>query len=221
MLSRGELVFCGPRDGAVLYFKKQDLPVGKHINPADHFLELINYQFGQQGQPVEEPGKDSSTTEEEEDGEEERGDEGSEVPPHVRKLVDNFSNSKAAECNLKRIELVGEDSFKERTEHLCKQVRGKYATPFWYQTIVLMLRTFIVFIKNPSVYWARVLMYFLLALMMGTLFFQISNDQKVLLLTFLSCNILFVYFFLFILLEFLFLCFFRHYRIAYRFYSFR
>ena len=175
MLSRGELAFCGPRDGAVLYFKKQDLPVGKHVNPADHFLELINYQFGQQH------AEDSSTSKEEDDEEEGR-DEGYEAPPHVRRLVDNFSKSKAAECNLKRIELVGEDSFKERTEHLCKQVRGKYATPFWYQTIVLMLRTFIVFIKNPSVYWARVLMYFLLALMMGTLFFQISNDQKVLLL---------------------------------------
>jgi hypothetical protein len=48
-----------------------------------------------------------------------------------------------------------------------------------YQTLVMMRRTFFVFIKNPAIYWARIAMYFMLALMMGTLFFQISNSQDV------------------------------------------
>lgn len=175
LLSRGELIFCGPREGAVMYFKKQGMPVGQHVNPGDHFLDLINYQFDKQEEEEEE-----AEMEDVEGGKADSREVKKAKPPqHVRQLVDNFPQCKAAECNNKRIEMVHEEHFQERTEHLCTTIKGKYATPFWWQVLILIIRTFIVFVKNPSVYWARVLMYFLLALMMGTLFFQISNDQKV------------------------------------------
>lgn len=171
------------------------MPVGRHVNPADHFLELINYQFqggrdkdddegaAEKGQDGDD-GKDGSTDLDEEGAGSNTETHAPGAPAHVRKLVENFPKSKAAECNRKRMEMVHDEEFEKRTEHLCKHVKGKYATPFWWQTLVLMLRTLLVFVKNPSVYWVRVLMYFLLALMMGTLFFQISDDQKVALATF-------------------------------------
>lgn len=149
LLSRGKLIFCGPREGALLFFSKQGMKVPQHTNPADHFLDLINYDFSGSG----------------------------EIPHHVQKLVDNFPNSKAAQCNRKRIDRTGEEAFIERTRQLAKSLKGKYANGTWYQTLVLMRRTFVVFLKNPAIYWARIAMYFMLALMMGTLFFQISDKQ--------------------------------------------
>jgi ATP-binding cassette subfamily G (WHITE) protein 2 len=49
LLSRGKLIFCGPREGALLFFSKQGMKVPQHTNPADHFLDLINYDFSGSG----------------------------------------------------------------------------------------------------------------------------------------------------------------------------
>lgn len=59
-----------------------------------------------------------------------------EVPQHVQKLVDNFPNSKAAQCNRKRIERTGEEAFIERTRPLAKSLKGKYANATWSVRLV-------------------------------------------------------------------------------------
>jgi len=150
LLSRGKLIYCGPREGSTLFFEDQGMPVPQLTNPADHFLDLINYDFS--------------------------GDE--ETPEHIIRLAQNFTKSKAAICNRARIEHIMNDSFVQRAQkQLPKGGSKKYPNPTWYQTLILMQRTFVVFLKNPAIYWARILMYFMLALMMGTLFFQISFQQ--------------------------------------------
>lgn len=191
-------MYCGPRKGAIVYFKKQGLPPGKHVNPADHFLDLINYDFV----PTTETAKNESEEEPKPEFDEEsqespsvshvkksnskektgKGDKNTNaggVPEHLRRLIDNFPKSKAAQCNLDRTAKIHQDEFVENTKALDHAAKKKYATPFWYQTLVLMLRTFLVFFKNPAVYWARVVMYAMLAVMMGTLFFRINDDQQV------------------------------------------
>ena len=50
----------------------------------------------------------------------------------MQKLVDNFPNSKAAQCNRKRIDRTGEEAFIERTRQLAKSLKGKYANATWY-----------------------------------------------------------------------------------------
>jgi len=101
------------------------------------------------------------------------------MPDHIQTLVKNFPQSRASRCNRDRITRTRDELFLKSTQDLLKTERNKkYANPTWYQTLILMRRIFIVFLKNPAIYWARVFMYFLLALMMGTLFFQISFQQS-------------------------------------------
>lgn len=154
----------------MIFFAKQGMPVDQHTNPADHFLDLINYDF---------TGGTSSRFHCDQRHLTEVAISGGEMPDQVRKLVDNFPHSRAARCNAKRIEHTRDNVFMERAQQLSKEERKKkYANATWsvlsmtwvdvshsaegvcfrYQTLVLMRRTFVVFLKNPAIYWARILM---------------------------------------------------------------
>merc|ERR1712137_629880 len=54
----------------------------------------------------------------------------------------------------------------------------KYGTNPIMQTIWLTLRNLLQYIRDPAVYWARIVMYSFLALVMGTLYLQIDDDME-------------------------------------------
>lgn len=57
---------------------------------------------------------------------------GKDMPEHVKKLVDNFPQSRAAICNAQRIDHTTENLFVERTQALFKAKKKKYVNPTWY-----------------------------------------------------------------------------------------
>tara|TARA_R110002050_G_scaffold300618_1_gene470931 strand:- start:938 stop:1348 length:411 start_codon:yes stop_codon:yes gene_type:complete len=76
LLSKGEQVFFGPIPACVSFFEASKLPLPPMVNPADHFLESINYDFVQsdqldsEGHPVA-PQK----------------------PPHIAKIINDYESS--------------------------------------------------------------------------------------------------------------------------------
>ncbi|KAL6050551.1 ABC transporter domain-containing protein [Balamuthia mandrillaris] len=149
LLSRGKLIYCGPTEESVPFFASQGLKVGRHVNPADYFLDVINYDFEKLDSP----------------------------PKEVQSLVDAYPQSKVAQEVHDLANKSKTASFTEEASSVASKLKGKYATPFWWQTFIVIYRTLLVFVRNPGHYWARLAMYVMLSIMMGTLYLQIDDDQ--------------------------------------------
>ena len=139
LLSRGQQVFFGPLSYAAGFFERSGYPVPPMTNPADHYLETINYDFA------------------------------TERPAHITALLDNYASSPEKHQLLGCID--GQSGGPVETS-------GKYETGWWTQFRWLTSRTFFTHLRDPGVFWARFVMYFALALMMGTLYLRMADDAS-------------------------------------------
>lgn len=137
LLSRGEQAFFGPIKVATAFFERIGQPCPTYVNPADHFLESINYDFQ------------------------------SDKPAAVQAILTAYVDSP------ERQRLLG--CIEQQTGGMVETSR-KYRTGWWTQTRWLLVRTFICYLRDPGVFWARFVMYSLLALMMGTLYLRMPDD---------------------------------------------
>ena len=117
------LVYTGPREGVVAYFSDKGLAPDRFTSPADHYLDVINYDFYDLP-----PGK--------------------EHPDEIMTLVNDLRDSRYFACAAKAIATSKECGTGEGMEDAAKDGNAsKYTNSFTWQTWVLMLRTFRLFIK--------------------------------------------------------------------------
>lgn len=164
LLSSGELVYFGEAKKAIEFFAKAGFPCPSRRNPSDHFLRCINSDFDKvtatlkgsyrthQIQILSDPLMNMATAQ------------------IKATLVDKFMRSEYAERVRRRIEEI--KSMKGLTT---KAQKGSQAS-WWKQLTTLTQRSFVNMSRDLGYYWLRIIIYIVVALCLGTIFFDVGNS---------------------------------------------
>eukprot|EP01126_Amoeba_proteus_P049669 TRINITY_DN5821_c0_g1_i1.p1 TRINITY_DN5821_c0_g1~~TRINITY_DN5821_c0_g1_i1.p1 ORF type:complete len:557 (+),score=90.91 TRINITY_DN5821_c0_g1_i1:602-2272(+) len=158
LLSEGNQIWQGSYTSALKYFAAIKLKVPPHTNPADWYLESVNISFREnRSEGLEFLSQLNKQFTE------------SKYYKNLTTTVDNINKSGAGFQSPTR-----DGGFIEKT---CTH-NYKYNTPNWWQTLVLCKRFFVCWLRDPGVFWARFIMYFMISFMMGTEYLRQSNNQS-------------------------------------------
>ena len=182
ILSQGRTVYFGPARTAVDYFSRYNFHCGQFINPADYFSKynesskfikhvfifvyfLVDITIMNEGALKNESSNEHSLL----------------VDPDSVEQGNNVNFPKLySKSNLydecKQIIKEETESFRKSPIQPSADVR-EYATSFVKQTWVVSKRTFIQMVRNPMVTYAQLGQTLFIALLVGTLYWQIENNQ--------------------------------------------
>ena len=132
LLVRGEQVFFGPVTQALDFFARNGAPCPNFVNPADHYLEAINYDFQAQ------------------------------KPEAVQKLIQGYAESEERQYLMSCIS-------QQQDQSIAVEKPQKYGASWLVQLRWLTSRTFVSYLRDPGVFWARIIMYSMLAILLGLL----------------------------------------------------
>lgn len=158
LLSEGNQLWYGPHKQALKFFTTAGLPLGNHVNPADVYLEAVNVSFGEstiEGLP---PLTDLIDTWDKSD--------------HKKNLISNVEARESKATGY----MATEPTYTGKCAKWCTH-KYKYNTSFWYQTLILCKRFFWTWLRDPGVFWARLIMYSMIAFMMGTEYLRMELTQ--------------------------------------------
>ncbi|XP_068127210.1 broad substrate specificity ATP-binding cassette transporter ABCG2-like isoform X1 [Hyperolius riggenbachi] len=164
LLAGGKLLYHGPSAYALDYFTEMGYVCEAHNNPADFFLDVINGDSSAVA---------LSKLEEVDLGTEEVNDGGCQTI--VEKLAIEFCNSNYYKETMAELEKlsIGE---KVKTNIFSRQIT--YNTSFFHQLKWVSKRTFKNLLGNPQASIAQVMVSFVLALIVGAIFFGVKADEN-------------------------------------------
>ena len=84
--------------------------------------------------------------------------------PSVKEKIKEISSNEAEEISA------------AEKEH--RKEKPMYATPWWYQFLLLVKRDFVVTVRNPRVTISQLVITLILSLIVSTIFLNIGNDQE-------------------------------------------
>mmetsp|Transcript_47254 Transcript_47254/g.118992 ORF Transcript_47254/g.118992 Transcript_47254/m.118992 type:complete len:667 (-) Transcript_47254:105-2105(-) len=148
LLSRGEIVYFGDAARAVDFFEESGYPLPPRTNPADFFVEQINADFSS---------SDSSS--------------GVSLES-VRELSRKYEASTFKQQTDSAIDAIASKGLPDPRD----STAPKYNTNFFQQVGYLTVRTFKTSLRHPGIFWARLVMYTLLALLLGTLVLRMDDS---------------------------------------------
>ncbi|XP_053260080.1 broad substrate specificity ATP-binding cassette transporter ABCG2-like isoform X1 [Podarcis raffonei] len=160
LLAAGRMLYHGPAQNAIEFFKSSGYECEPYNNPADFFLDVIN--------------GDSTAVASNKTGEIEIDN----IDEHIsrdqtlaEKLAEKYSSStyyQETKAELERLSLGSqrETSFREIT----------YSTPFFHQLKWVSKRTFKNLLGNPQASIAQLCVTVFLAAVVGAIFFGVTND---------------------------------------------
>ncbi|PIA53500.1 hypothetical protein AQUCO_00900236v1 [Aquilegia coerulea] len=166
LLSGGETVYFGDAKMAVQFFAEAGFPCPSRRNPSDHFLRCINTDFdrvtatliGSQRfrridtSVISDPLMDLPTTE-------------------IRNLlIQKYQYSEYATKARRRISHV----FLTQGGKYAKTSNGSQAS-WWKQLYILTQRSFVNMSRDMGYYWMRIMIYTLLSLCVGSIFFKVGT----------------------------------------------
>eukprot|EP00127_Corallochytrium_limacisporum_P000732 Clim_evm18s25 gene=Clim_evmTU18s25 len=180
ILSQGHMAYFGKPENSVRFFADRGLPCPEDVNPPDFFLAKVNPEFD------DIDGDDHDIVEETDDSDETKESSGSRSRAHhkqrtavdVAELAQAFKDSDYFQHVADEIKEVKEGYENDYCDIQATKLglSSKFANSTWYQTKVLVKRNFQDAMRNPAVYWLRVGMYFILGIVIGTLFFDVGTD---------------------------------------------
>ncbi|XP_068642853.1 ABC transporter G family member 1-like [Aristolochia californica] len=145
LLSAGKTVYFGPTSAANEFFSVNGFPCPSMANPSDHFLKTINNDFDQD---IEQGRRTLPTVE------------------VVQILVRSYKTSEI--CQL----------VEGRVAEICKMDGGalekRTQAGFFTQSMVLTKRSFVNMFRDIGYYWLRLVIYILLCLCLGTIYYDIG-----------------------------------------------
>ncbi|XP_024530384.1 ABC transporter G family member 11 [Selaginella moellendorffii] len=163
LLSNGRTVYFGPAVNAQQHFASVGFPCPPMRNPSDHFLKAINADFDR----VNESLKESCLPHEDE----ESADvfETTTTAEVISALLTAYESSEQAQSVMERVEIMTlvKGDFLESS--------GSQAS-FWMQCATLTRRSFTNMSRDMGYYWLRVLVYILLAICVGTIFYRVGTS---------------------------------------------
>lgn len=153
-LSTGNVVYFGPTKDAVKYFESAGYRCPEYVNPADFIMDIINTDF---------------------DGEKKGEDD-------VLKLVASYKESKHrqeldAELEQVRNRAGKRDDDEENLAQLAMD-EADFSVPFFKQFWYLAKRNWLDNLRNPGIFWVRLVMYVMLSAMIATLYANMGDGQN-------------------------------------------
>ncbi|KAJ7552491.1 hypothetical protein O6H91_06G057500 [Diphasiastrum complanatum] len=167
LLAKGRTVYFGEASGAQKCFVTAGFPCPELRNPSDHFLRAINSDFDKTKDTLKELFWD---TQEKLDLVDDplNNTNASEV---IAILEDAYKNSQdALEANRKVEEMIQQKG----TELKSRKNRASCLT----QWRVLTFRSFINMLRDIGYYWLRVVVYFVVALCLGTIYLNVGTTYE-------------------------------------------
>ncbi|XP_050369118.1 ABC transporter G family member 15-like [Argentina anserina] len=162
LLSNGQTVYSGKANKAVEFFAKAGVPCPSRRNPSDHFLRCINSDFDKVTMNSSHKIRD--------------------VPKSTEPLMDfataaikamlveKYRRSQYATCTRIRIREISS------MEGLEVENRGGSQAKWWKQLSVLTQRSFLNMSRDMGYYWVRIIVYILLSLCVGTIFYDMGTS---------------------------------------------
>ncbi len=157
LLSKGKLMYQGPRSKIELYFSKYGYPCPKKYNPADHYVSLVNDEFVMHEKSVDEW---ASCFEEWQEDQTQINEFKSAL--EVSSSARNLSPNSTADLNSKIFTTVLPSS------------RGSVPVAIFELTRRYLWNL----VCNPGIIGVRVAMYSMLSLVIGTLFFDLESKNS-------------------------------------------
>ncbi|XP_039217157.1 broad substrate specificity ATP-binding cassette transporter ABCG2-like [Crotalus tigris] len=156
LLAAGRLLYHGPAQNALDYFKTIGYECEPYNNPADFFLDVINGDSTAV----------ASSNETEKDGTHDQ--------TLAEKLADKYSSSSYNQETKAELEKL---SSRGKTKEITFQ-KITYSTSFFHQLKWVSKRMFKNLIGNPQASIAQLLVTIFLGLVVGAIFFGVTNDGK-------------------------------------------
>ncbi|XP_075716828.1 broad substrate specificity ATP-binding cassette transporter ABCG2 isoform X1 [Rhinoderma darwinii] len=164
LLAGGKMLYHGPSDYALDYFTQLGYICEEHNNPADFFLDVIN---GDSTAVALNKMEDLDL------GTMDPNDGGSQTV--VDKLANDFCNTNYYKETKAELEKLSSGE-KVKTKFFTRQIT--YNTSFFHQLKWVSKRTFKNLLGNPQASIAQVMVSFILALIVGAIFFGVTNNEN-------------------------------------------
>lgn len=154
LVAKGKTCYLGPLTHASNYFGNLGYEMPMEINPAEFFLDLINTDLGK---------------------------EGSGIHTRIQAITDAWSDSSLYHTLTEVIAATvsGSHSYGAPEVDIPDLSKIKAEHPsLWAIPLVLLHRSWIKAYRDLVAYWIRIIMYFGLAILMGTSFLRLNSTQN-------------------------------------------
>ncbi|KAK6164115.1 hypothetical protein DH2020_000979 [Rehmannia glutinosa] len=169
LLSGGETVYFGEAKMAIKFFAEAGFPCPSRRNPSDHFLRCINSDFD----IVTATLKGSQRLRETEKASDPLMNLATEDIKSI--LVEKYKQS--AYARKARLRLREISIFRELEIESIKGSQAKW----WKQLSILTQRSFVNMSRDVGYYWSRIVIYTMVALSVGTLFYDVGTSYTAIL----------------------------------------
>ncbi|KAJ4824919.1 hypothetical protein Tsubulata_032056 [Turnera subulata] len=162
LLSSGELVYFGDAKMAIKFFADAGFPCPKRRNPSDHFLRCISLDFDFITEALLRSHKFCGIKESSDCTVDYRTAETRAI------LMEKYRSSQLANNVTRRIQQIS------KSEDMAFQPSTGSNASLWKQLCTLTFRTFVNMYRDLGYYWLRIIFYVLVAISIGTLFFNVG-----------------------------------------------
>ncbi|KAL9677576.1 hypothetical protein QQ045_005809 [Rhodiola kirilowii] len=183
LLSGGETVYFGEASSAVEFFREAGFPCPSRRNPSDHFLRCVNSDFDAVTKTLIESFRMAASFKknasfrlpfDRTDDPERAADPVDKMPTAQIKaiLIEKFKfSSYSGKAKARIHEILNLETL------MAKPRQGSKAT-WWKQLRTLTRRSFVNMSRDIGYYWLRIVIYVILSICVGTIFFDIGTSYK-------------------------------------------
>ncbi|MBA0690670.1 hypothetical protein Goari_008332 [Gossypium aridum] len=169
LLSGGETVYFGEAKMAVEFFAEAGFPCPSRRNPSDHFLRCINSDFDAITATLK--------------GSQRLRDKPTSSDPFMEMataqiksaLVEKYRDSKYAKMARARSQEIS------KIEGLEVETKSGSQATWWKQLTTLTKRSFVNMCRDVGYYWARIVIYILVSICVGTVFYDVGYGNTAIL----------------------------------------
>ncbi|XP_026640808.1 ATP-binding cassette sub-family G member 3-like isoform X2 [Microtus ochrogaster] len=161
LVASGKVMFHGPAQEALEYFKSAGYNYDSHNNPADFFLDIIDGGF-------------SALFHSEEDGHE--AGEHEELSERQHEVIEELVNMYAQSSLYRKMKTELDSFLGERKAGRSSALEIMCVTPFWHQLRWIFRRSFKNCLGFPRVTGIQAIVTALVAVIVGTVFLVLQND---------------------------------------------
>lgn len=169
LLSGGEVCYFGEAKMAIQFFAEAGFPCPSRRNPSDHFLRCINSDFDIVTATLK----------------------GSQRIRESENVSDPLMNLATAEIKAFLIEKYKRSNYSARTKSRIHEIkdfqgieiesRNGSQAGWWKQLVTLTRRSFVNMSRDVGYYWLRIIIYILVSLCVGTIYFDVGTGYTAIL----------------------------------------
>ncbi|XP_002970205.2 ABC transporter G family member 11 [Selaginella moellendorffii] len=164
LLSHGKTIYFGDAPAAKEFFASAGFPCPPLRNPSDHYLRAINSDFDR----VKDALRNSFVAKDMESADVLDKTSTAQV---IKILIDHYQSSEHAMLTASKIHEINQ------TKGVALESEGSQAS-FFMQSFTLTRRSFVNMSRDMGYYWLRLVIYIILAIGIGTLYYDIGTSYS-------------------------------------------